>query len=257
MLVNSFGSDRFFVICAGLMKTGTVSLTTALETLLNCKCYCLQTALDNPSHVEFWTKASEEMPSSKEWQTFFEDYYAAVNFPANAFYKELMKAFPNAKVILPVRDSESWYRSVSKTNVLQLSSMNSFLNVINPFSLNERKFERMAHRTLERIFGIDISIASKAEMITMFERHIDEVRRSIPEERLLIYNVRQGWKPLCRFFDVPEPKHLFPHLNSSFEVLKKRRHRDASRFMTFLISASIVVCLSSLLYQNCTFFSLI
>jgi hypothetical protein len=58
----------------------------------------------------------------------------------------------------------------------------------------------------------------KTHAIEVLERHNEEVKRRVPPERLLVYEVKEGWGPLCEFLGVPEPDEPFPHLNDAAEM---------------------------------------
>jgi Sulfotransferase domain len=49
----------------------------------------------------------------------------------------------------------------------------------------------------------------------VFLAHNDEVRAAVPAERLLVFEVREGWQPLCAFLEVPVPDSPFPSLNDA------------------------------------------
>jgi hypothetical protein len=55
----------------------------------------------------------------------------------------------------------------------------------------------------------------RAHAIETFERHTEEVRQGVPAERLLVFEVGQGWEPLCAHLGVPVPDEPFPHLNDT------------------------------------------
>ena len=95
------------VIGAGFGRTGTTSLKAALGELGFGPAYSLTEVFENPQHVGFWEAArrGEEV----DWRGFLEflaNYEVAVDWPACAFYEELMEAFPEASVVLTVRDPE-------------------------------------------------------------------------------------------------------------------------------------------------------
>src|SRR5262245_52291601 len=101
------------LIGAGLGRTGTLSLKIALEKLLGGPCYHMMEVLAHPDHVALWTGAARgRMP---DWHALFGGYRAVVDWPAASFYRELMQAFPDAVVLLSLRDAESWWRSAHAT----------------------------------------------------------------------------------------------------------------------------------------------
>jgi hypothetical protein len=58
---------------------------------------------------------------------------------------------------------------------------------------------------------------SRENAIKVFDQHNDRVRQTVPPERLLIFDVKQGWEPLCNFLEVPIPDLPFPHKNTRKE----------------------------------------
>lgn len=206
------------VIGAGFGRTGTYSLKTALEQLGCGPCYHMVEVFDKPRHVELWQAAAEGRPV--DWGELFAGYNSAVDWPACSFYEQLMELYPEAKVLLTVRDPEKWYRSVMNT-IYPTSKME-------PESPEVRAHRRMVN-TLIWQGTFDGRTEDKQHAIAIFERHNEEVRRRVPAERLLVYEVKEGWEPLCRFLDVPVPVDKpFPRLNDTAEFQQRIMNRDRS-----------------------------
>jgi hypothetical protein len=155
------------------------------------------------AHVPLWQAACEDNP---DWDRIFDGYRSAVDFPAAAFYKEIAAHYPDAKVILTVRDNSAmWVKSMMAT--------------IGPAMQRQAKEEFLAWRKMassaihDRFFGGEMG--TEAQLVSRYERHNDEVRRVIPKERLLVYNVSEGWETLCAFLDVAVPAEPFPKTNST------------------------------------------
>src|SRR2546421_981927 len=91
------GSMTLKIIGAGFGRTGTASLKEALEQLGFDKCYHMSEVMMNPGHAKVWAAAGEGKPI--DWDALFQGYQATVDWPACAFYKELMQHYPDAKVI--------------------------------------------------------------------------------------------------------------------------------------------------------------
>jgi hypothetical protein len=195
------------VIGAGFGRTGTLSLKFALERLGFDRCYHMKEVIENPSAAAHWSRAAEG--EAVDWEEVFAGYRATVDWPACAFYRELADRYPEAKVILTWRDPERWYRSASQTifQALQLPLPRGGMTL---------EQARMARRVLfEQSFGGRID--DRDHVIAVFTRHAEEVKRTIPPERLLVYEVAEGWEPLCRFLEVPMPDEPFPQVNSTDE----------------------------------------
>ena len=101
------------VIGAGFGRTGTASLKVALEKLLGAPCYHMIEVFQHPEHVALWHEAA--LGNMPDWNRLFEGYASAVDFPASAFWPEIMNAYPDALVLLSVRDPEQWWQSASET----------------------------------------------------------------------------------------------------------------------------------------------
>jgi len=196
------------VIGAGFGRTGTRSLKTALELLGFDKCYHMVEVMKNPSHLKRW---AEIMQGGKaDWEMLFRGYQATMDWPGAAYYKDLMTVYPNAKVILTVRDPESWHRSMMSTLYQTgrrffgrfsriIPSVHQFLN-----AMEKAVWQDVFHNRVE----------DRAHAIEVFKNHIEEVKRVVPRERLLIFEARYGWEPLCSFLNVPVPADKpYPHKN--------------------------------------------
>jgi hypothetical protein len=200
------------VIGAGFGRTGTMSLKAALEELGFAPCYHMIEVFEHPEHVSLWEAAIRGEPL--DWEKIFGSYQAAVDWPTAAFYNELMKVYPHAKVLLTIRDPEKWYESTK--------------NTLYPTgdAPEPSPIMRMATKLVwEQTF--DGNFEDRRYAIEVFKRHNEEVKKHVPPERLLVYEVKEGWKPLCEFLgvEIPEEKP-FPHLNDTEafkEMMQQRR----------------------------------
>lgn len=197
------------VIGAGFGRTGTLSLKGALETLGMGPCYHMVEVIANPSHVAPWRAATRGDPV--DWDALFAGYGATVDWPACAFWRELLAHWPDAKVILTVRDPQRWHRSVMQTIYHALTAE---LPPDAPQTLREHR-RMIQELVLERTF--DGRLEDPDHAIAVYERHNAQVRREVPPERLLVFEVAEGWAPLCRFLGRPEPSEPFPRVNSGDE----------------------------------------
>ena len=228
------------VIGAGFGRTGTASLKVALETLGLGPCYHMTEVFANPGHADLWRAAWREEPV--DWDAVLGGYESAVDWPACTFYAELMERHPDAKVLLSVRDPERWYESTRSTihqlGKISMGSPFSRLSfaLITFFAFGGFKTGQgpMAEEILWQ-GTFDGNFEDRRHAIEVFERHNDEVRRRVPPERLLVYEVKEGWGPLCEFFGVEEPNEPFPHLNDAAEM--RRRIRGARALSVALPSA--------------------
>jgi hypothetical protein len=235
------------VIGAGFGRTGTMSLKVALETLGFGPCYHMLEVFSHPEHAQRWEAAW--LGERVDWDDLLDGYEAAVDWPACAFYEELMERHPDAKVILTVRDPERWYESVRNT-IYALSmtvSGSRLLRLVLGLRglLRNGAFARgnMAETVIwEGTF--DGRFEDKRYAIGVFERHNEKVRRRVPEERLLTYEVSEGWGPLCDFLGVEVPDKPFPRLNDTAQMRARLRTVRAISFaVPAVIGAAAVLAL--------------
>jgi len=189
------------IIGAGHGRTGTKTLQLALEGLGVGRCYHggEQVYKHRSRGWNLWLRAFKR--ESIDWDEIFDGYAATVDTPGCLFYRELASEYPAAKVILTVRESLAWYESAFAV-YLSPEGIASFMASAAP---EER--ELMEHE-LSVGFG---SRLDKNSVVAAYERHNAEVQDTIPSQRLLVYDVRQGWEPLCSFLGVPQPDIPFPH----------------------------------------------
>jgi hypothetical protein len=197
------------VIGAGLGRTGTFTLKTALEMLGFGPCHHMVEVLANPEQVPFWNRAADG--EAVDWEEVFANYRAMVDWPGCHFYAELAERYPEAKVILSRRDPERWYESMSET-ILKSMGLMGFVAGQDVPADHPMRFGGVI--IAQKTFNHDYS---KANVIAAFERHNAEVRRRIAPERLLEFDAVQGWEPLCAFLGVPVPDEPFPRTNSREE----------------------------------------
>lgn len=206
------------IIGAGLGRTGTLSLKTALEELGFGPCYHMQELiLRHPEHVDTWVDALHGRPVA--WQSFFKDYQATVDYPGCNYYKELMAVYPEAKVILTVRDPEKWYASTYQTVYAISKVIPRWIGYIAP--QQAKLGEMIGDQIWKRQFG---NFEDRQQSIATFKQYNEEVQHYVPPERLLVFEVKQGWAPLCQFLGVPVPQDKpFPHLNDTAEFQRRIR----------------------------------
>lgn len=213
------------VIGTGMGRTGTMSLKVALEQLGFGKCYHMFELFQHPEDIVYFQKAERGEPV--DWDKLFEGYRSAVDMPVNIYYKQLMSRYPEAKMIHTMRDAEAWYASAIGTIFWATKpSPGRMLNVMvrMPFSQVLRKrFPVMQYdgRMVDKEFGKNLH--DKTEVIRRYNSYNDEVLNTIPKERLLLYDVKSGWEPLCAFLNVPVPSLAFPKANTREQFMEQVR----------------------------------
>ena len=191
------------VVGAGVGRTGTHSLKLALEQLLEAPCHHMIEILGDPGQIPAWTDAIEGRPV--DWSTMLLRYRAIVDWPGAAFWREISGAYPDALVLLSVRDPESWYVSASNTIFLAFDHMPP---EVAPWMTEVRKLLR--ERFCDRL-------DDRSAMIDAYVRHNDAVRAEVPANRLLEWNLGDGWAPICERLGVAVPAEPFPVTNSTSE----------------------------------------
>ena len=205
------------VIGAGFGRTGTASVRTALEKLGFDKCYHMYEIINNQSRAKTWHYAS----SGKyvNWDNVFDGYQAMVDWPSCTFYKELIEKYPEAIVILTIRDPDEWYKSTYETIYSLSKTIPKWLTWFSPTarSMKGMLFSIIWDGTFHGKFE------DKEYAKTVFKQHIDDVKRTVSQEKLLIYKVTEGWRPLCEFLKVKVPEgEPFPRINDLEDFQKKR-----------------------------------
>jgi hypothetical protein len=191
------------VIGAGCGRTGTASLKMALERLLGAPCYHMIEVFQQPGHVPEWHKAM--LGEVVDWHALFSGYAAAVDWPAGACWPELMAAFPDALVLLSVRDPDAWWGSANETIFAGLAN--------NPMA--PPGWLDMVHDMIGKRFSADI--ASRESCISAYNAHNARVRETVPKERLLVWQAGDGWAPICKALQLDVPDEPFPRTNTREE----------------------------------------
>ena len=190
------------VIGAGFGRTGTASLKMALEKLLDGPCYHMSEVLGKPGQVDLWLDVAAGKP---DWPAIFDDYVATVDFPACTYWRELADFYPDAKIVLSVRDAERWFDSTQRT---------IFSKKMQGYQVGT-KWGGMAKATIDDHLGGDLN--DRDTVIAAYEAHNEAVKAAFGPDRLLVFEAKDGWTPLCRFLDKPVPQDPYPNINSSAE----------------------------------------
>jgi hypothetical protein len=198
------------IIGPGFGRTGTNSLKLALEHLGFGPCHHMFEVRDNPGLLPDWEAAARG--EAVDWDKVFRGYRSQVDWPGARYWRELAQHFPNAKVILSVRDPDAWFDSVQATIAPFISARGT-----HP-SPHVNAIAEMANQAIvAQVFGNRMSEREHATRV--FREHIAEVKSEIPAHRLLTFDLRDGWEPLCDFLEVEVPGIPFPRTNSSKEFV--------------------------------------
>jgi hypothetical protein len=200
------------VLGAGFGRTGTLSLKAALEKLGCAPCYHMIAVAQHPEHARIWASAAHGQGA--DWRALLGGYAAAVDWPATAFWREILDAFPSTRVILTVRDGAAWYASFRDT-IVECSAgpappRDSPLRAV---------YDLTRELILDGVFGG--RAADERHARAVYEEHNRSLRESMAPERLLVYDLAAGWGPLCSFLARPVPNEPFPHLNTRAGFLRE------------------------------------
>jgi hypothetical protein len=202
------------VIGAGLPRTATLSQKVALEMLGFGPCYHMVNVLADLSQVPLWHRAVDR---DIQWEEIFEGFESTVDWPGGFFYRELLEAYPDAKVLLSVRDPEAWERSMHYTvwgfrhGDTLMTHLSDARADIDP---DWAEFRRMIDRLLWKDDGVfAANHQDRRWLIEAFNRYNEMVRMDVPADRLLVWDAKDGWEPLCRFLEVEVPDAPFPNVN--------------------------------------------
>jgi hypothetical protein len=194
------------VIGAGVGRTGTMSLRTALNRLGLGPCHHMEDVIDAmASQVPLWSYALDGSP---DWPAIYDEFESAVDWPTAGFFRELHSEYPSAKFILTVRSPESWAASFGATIYKVLAGKDDA-----PPEM--RDWLKMANNVIAKS-GIG-SFLDADGLMKAFTDHNEAVKSSIPADQLLVFEVKEGWKPLCEFLDLPVPDEAFPRTNNREE----------------------------------------
>ena len=204
------------VIGSGFGRTGTMSLKIALEHLGFGPCHHMEEVMDHPGQLRHWRSAAKGEPVA--WEEVYAGYQSTVDWPGAHYWHELAEEYPDAKIIHTIRPAEKWWASYSKTIAVVLSEAGS--------GDVEHRMEiipQMAHAIIaEQTFGAECD--DKVAAIKAFEKRTQDVKAAIAADRLLVFDVSEGWEPLCSFLAVPVPEQPFPRSNDPdafWELIKK------------------------------------
>jgi hypothetical protein len=206
------------LIGAGLPRTGTLSQKVALEMLGLAPCYHMVNVLMNLDEAQVWRRA---LDGEQAWDEIFDGFQATVDWPGSFFYKELVDAYPDAKVFLSVRDADAWERSMRDTiwGIFYGDTLTRDLSCAR--ARVDPKWDgylEMMKEMWKQSGLIDQGADTSSEsMKNAMERFNEEVQQTVPADRLLVWSVSDGWEPLCEFLELPVPDTPFPHLNDSKE----------------------------------------
>lgn len=194
------------VVGSGLGRTGTKSMQTALNMLGFGPCHHMVEVFMHPESMALWVEAGAGRP---DWDLIFKDYQSMVDYPGAAYWRQIADHYPDAKVLHTVRDPDKWFESTQAT-------------IFSPSSPAVQSTEGPQAAFFNSFTGpFRDHLHDRAWMTDYFRRHTEEVKATIAPERLLIYEVGEGWDRLCAFLGVPVPAEPYPSENSREEFIAR------------------------------------
>ncbi len=201
------------IVGAALGRTGTHSLKLALEQLGFGPCHHMYEVRDHPEQLPYWQAAARgELP---DWDEVFAGYRSCVDWPSARYWREIAAHYAHAKVLLTLRDAESWFASVHATIYPSIESWPT-----REPGHHRDMLEMAAEIIVQQTFGGRLDDRDHA--LAVYRRHEEEVRDTIAAERLLAFDISEGWAPLCAFLQVPVPDVPFPRTNTGAKFRAER-----------------------------------
>jgi hypothetical protein len=198
------------LIGAGFGRTGTMSLKQALEQIGYGPCFHMIDLIKDPTPLPYWQAAARGEPV--DWKAAFDGWESTVDWPGCTYWEQLVEVWPDVPVLLTVRDPDAWYESCIK-------SIHEAATVATKGELEGGTERPPSAETMETINHQiwDGTFEGRFEdrdfAIGLFQEHNEAVKAGVPADRLLVWEVSEGWGPLCEFLGVEAPDGPFPHLN--------------------------------------------
>ena len=237
------------IICAGVGKTGTKSIAKALRHLGLTVFDWEEQTFDFQDH---WVDVFQN-GAQLDVKRVYQHADAIVDAPGNFFWEEILEAYPDSKVILSEREEDSWLKSaVNQVQVIEAVISRRFWCVLSPTS---RKRFFVIYSVINSLLG---SANPKSAFILRkrYREHNHRVKALVPPEKLLVYNVKQGWKPLCDFLGCEVPTIAFPHESIKGEIAEAPSSETRSgRQIIWEIQRAVIVIFSVIVGSIFVFFS--
>ena len=235
------------VICAGLSRTGTSSISRALEILLEGPVFHggTQLCLGPEEEIKSWMKVLSQWPPTNETikrdnlDTIYsrtDGYVAITDAPGCNLVEELVTLYPDAKVICTVRDDKAWERSMGGLNDAVSPSTLHFILFLLPTMRLFPAYVELLISQWTKLYG-----ESNPPTVKTYHRHIEYLRSVVPPERLVFFDVRDGWEPLCKALDLPVPKDVpFPNINDGKAIQAFAKKQVMRGLGAWIVASSMV-----------------
>ncbi|WP_245489321.1 MULTISPECIES: sulfotransferase family protein [unclassified Mesorhizobium] len=186
------------VIGTGFGRTGTDSMREALTMLGFGPCHHMSEVMAHAGQRRLWRALARG--AAPDWDQLFAGYKSCVDWPSAFHWRELIEAYPQARVILTWRSPESWWESFEKT--------------ILPAIVASTDQESLGIALVSKqVFGGRPQ--DRAHAIAVYRDNVEAVLNTVPAERLLVHKLGDGWAPLCAHLGVPVPDEPYPARNTT------------------------------------------
>ena len=206
------------VIGAGLPRTATTTQMIAFEMLGFGRCYHMRDLMmDFEAGLPLWEAVAEGKP---DWDAILGDANSCCDWPTAAYYKELLEHYPDSKVVLTVREPEGWVRSMRDT-VWSIYFGDSVMHhVCEARAVLDPLWRRFMDLMITMTWGADTlgppeSTFDDHALAASMHRWNERVKGEVPADRLLVWEPRDGWEPLCAFLEVAVPDEPVPNANDT------------------------------------------
>ncbi|KAF2764956.1 hypothetical protein EJ03DRAFT_331419 [Teratosphaeria nubilosa] len=220
------------ILCSPNVLIDSIALRTALE-ILGIPAYHTSQSWNNLSDLHMWHAAIDakffglgKPFTRREWDQLLGHVGAVTDSPACEFAEELTEAYPEAKVVLVERDEDAWFKSfdnaaikameIEKKNAWPIQLLLGPNSVLGQFIQLGDKLVRGPWRS-----DPDDLESLRRNMRSVYQDHNAFVRRITPKERLLEFDLKDGWEPLCRFLGKEVPNVPFPRLNDRKMMMER------------------------------------
>jgi hypothetical protein len=229
------------VIGAGFGRTGTTSLKAALEQLGFSKCHHMMEVMKSGAQVRFWQTLADG--DEVDWDEVFEGFQASCDWPSCNYWEQLHHRYPDAKIVLSVRDEGRWYESVLATIYQTTTLLPRWLEWLVPPLARIKKM--VSASVWDGVF--DGRFEDRDHALQVYRDHIAYVKATTQRDKLLVFEAKDGWEPLCSFLNVPVPENEYPHLNDAAQMQFVIR---AVRAVGWLLLVGLVGGLATLLLRT-------
>ncbi|KAJ7144533.1 P-loop containing nucleoside triphosphate hydrolase protein [Mycena epipterygia] len=249
------------VLGLGFSRTGTSSLQVALEMLGYVETHHGRHVFSNPFEMDMWIEAinarffGKGKPYEREdWDRMLGHCQAVTDIPHILFSKDLIEAYPDAKVILTMRDPDSWWKSITETGIPVHRSWLLRLNAWMDPDSEGGKVRELQQLFAAAFFGKVDPGSDEAETAKAgYRAHYDKVRGLVPRERLLEFDVKEGWEPLCKFLGKDVPDTPFPRVNDALQFQQEIAQQKAAILkkilMKFVLPIIVVMACAFIRYR--------